>query len=240
MDKKARVFVSHSSKDKPFVRKLVAALEKHHLNVWFDEAEIKVGDSIVTRISEGLDSAYLIVVLSKASVESPWVREEMNAALMDQISGKGGVVLPVLIEPCDIPPLLRSRLYADFTGDFDLGLKKLLAVFEQESEPPAEVTAAATRSFAPPCSDVLAALRLADLRRRMTARMSRPDVAALWFDLFTKSLDDDMPNRPVGDCVIELIVRSQQRSTLRDLFEAVCANRKDLANPYRNQPAQRR
>jgi hypothetical protein len=231
MEKKARVFVSHSSNDKPFVRKLVGALKEHDLNVWFDEAEIKVGDSIVARISEGLDSAYLIVVLSKASVASPWVQAEMNAALMDQISGKGGAVLPVLIEPCDLPPLLRDRLYADFTTDFDTGLKKLLAVFEQESEPPAEVTAAATRSFAPSCSEVLAALRLADLRRRMTVRMGRSEVAALWFDLFSKSLDDDMPNRPVGDCVIELIVRAQQRNLLHDLFAGVCTDRADLANP---------
>lgn len=231
MEKKARVFVSHSSKDKPFVRKLVEALKEHDLNVWFDEAEIKVGDSIVTRISEGLDSAYLIVVLSKTSVASPWVQAEMNAGLMEQISGRGGVVLPVLIEPCDLPPLLRDRLYADFTTGFDAGMKKLLAVFEQENEPPADVTAAATRSFAPSCTETLAALRLADLRRRMTARMSRSDVADIWFDLFTKSLDDDMPTRPVGDCVIELIVRSQQRSILSDLFEAVCANRNDLANP---------
>jgi hypothetical protein len=230
MEKKARVFVSHSSKDKPFVRKLVEALKEHDLNVWFDEAEIKVGDSIVTRISEGLDSAYLIVVLSKASVESPWVREEMNAALMDEISGKGGVVLPVLMEPCEIPPLLRSRLYADFTGDFDLGLKKLLAVFEQENEPPADVTAAATRSFAPSCTEALAALRLADLRRRMTARMSRSEVGILWFDLFEVKMDDEMPGRPIGDCVIDLIDRARKRNKLRDLFDSVCTDRQDLAD----------
>ena len=87
---KARVFISHASQDKPFVRKLVQELEKHHLDVWFDEQEIKVGDSIVAKVSGGLkDSDYLVVVLSKASVASRWVQEELNAALMDQISGKG-------------------------------------------------------------------------------------------------------------------------------------------------------
>jgi hypothetical protein len=45
-DSKARVFVSHSSKDKPFVRKLVEALNKHLLDIWVDEHEIKVGDSL--------------------------------------------------------------------------------------------------------------------------------------------------------------------------------------------------
>jgi TIR domain len=45
---------SFCSKDKPFVRKLVEALKKHLLNVWVDEHEIKVGDSLVGKISEAL------------------------------------------------------------------------------------------------------------------------------------------------------------------------------------------
>jgi hypothetical protein len=108
IDSKARVFVSHSSKDKPFVRKLVEELKKRPLNIWLDETELKVGDSIVSKISEGLtETDYLVVVLSKASVSSQWVQEELNAALASQLAGKG-VVLPVLIEDCDVPVLLKD------------------------------------------------------------------------------------------------------------------------------------
>jgi TIR domain-containing protein len=109
--------------DKPFVRKLIEALNKHLLNVWVDEHEIKVGDSLVGKISEALkDAEYLVIVLSQASVSSRWVEQGLNAALANQISGKG-VVLPVLIEDCEIPMLLRGRLYADFGSDFNLGLQ---------------------------------------------------------------------------------------------------------------------
>src|SRR6516162_9728741 len=125
----SKIFVSHSSKDKPFVRKLVEALKKHLLNVWVDEAGLKVGDSLVGKISQALkDADYLVIVLSQASVSSRWVEQELNAALTNQISGKG-IVLPVLLEDCELPMLLRDRLYADFRTDFNVGLQTLLAGF---------------------------------------------------------------------------------------------------------------
>jgi hypothetical protein len=235
----ARVFISHSSKDKPFVRKLVAALKKHQLNVWFDEQEIKVGDSIVSSISGGLkDSDYLVAVLSKASVASPWVRTELSSALMDQISNQGTAVLPVLIEDCDIPTLLRDRLYADFRHDFKAGLAKLLAVLKQEGETAADLGASTTTTTtttlppgAVPCTPTLAALPLGELRRRITKRMGRSEVAAIWFDLFQSKMDDDMANRPLVDCVIELLDRANKRTKLDEVIAGICADRSDLAIP---------
>jgi hypothetical protein len=233
----SRVFISHSSKDKPFVRKLVTELKKHQLNVWFDEQEINVGDSIVSRISGGLrDADYLVVVLSESSVASPWVQAELNSALMDQISGQGTAVLPVLIENCDIPPLLRDRLYADFRKDFTTGFAKLLSVLEQEGETAAELgvttTTTTTRPLgATPCAPTLAALSLGELRRRITKRMGRSEVAAIWFDLFQTKMEDDMAQRPLVDCVIELLDRANKRAKLSDVIVGVCADRSDLANP---------
>jgi hypothetical protein len=233
----SRVFISHSSQDKPFVRRLVQELERHHLRVWFDEQEIGVGDSIVTRISDGLkDSDYFMVVLSKASVASPWVQEEINSALMDQVSGKGTAVLPVLIEECEIPPLLRSRLYADFRQSFEVGIGSLLRVLEQEGESAKDVArrtgpVLGRKSMAPPCSATLSQLPLADLRRRITKRMDRVEVGAIWYDAFGKKMDDDMANRPLVDCVIELLDRAKNRNKLPDIIDGVCADRPDLANP---------
>jgi glycosyltransferase involved in cell wall biosynthesis/tetratricopeptide (TPR) repeat protein len=230
-DSKARVFVSHSSQDKAFVRKLVDELNRHDLKVWFDEREIKVGDSIVEGISRGLrDSEYLMVVLSKSSVSSRWVREELNTTLTDQLSGKGGVVLPVLIEDCEIPPLLKGRLYADFRGDFDTAVDKLLDVLGQEGESTADFTEARPIKAAPR-STMLATIPLADLRRRMTKRMSRSEVAAIWYDVLGRKMEDDMANRPLVDCVIDLIEQAKSRSRLSSLIDGIYADRPDLADP---------
>ena len=235
----ARVFISHASQDKRFVRKLVAELKKHRLNVWLDEQEIQIGDSIVSKISGGLrDSDYLVAVLSKASVASPWVQAELNSALMDQISNKGTAVLPVLIEDCDVPALLRDRLYADFRGNFEAGLAKLLAVLKQEGETAADLgattTATTTTTLPPsavPCVPTLVALPLGELRRRITKRMGRSEVAAIWFDLFHSKMDDDMANRPLVDCVIELLDRANKRTKLDEVITGICADRSDVANP---------
>jgi len=73
-DSKARVFVSHSCNDQRFARRLTEELKRHNLNVWLDEMELEVGDSIVAEVSQGLNNAdYLVAVLSKASVASRWV-----------------------------------------------------------------------------------------------------------------------------------------------------------------------
>ncbi len=49
------VFLSHSAKDKAVVRPLAERLRKDGLKVWFDDWEIKPGDSIPAKIEEGLE-----------------------------------------------------------------------------------------------------------------------------------------------------------------------------------------
>jgi hypothetical protein len=233
MTNKRRVFVSHSSIDKVFVRRLVTELEAHNLQVWFDEHSMGVGDSIVQGISHGLMEAdYFIVVLSENSVRSVWVKNELNAALMEEASKKGIVVLPVLIDNCKIPALLSDRIYADFRKDFELGLQALLRVFIQESSTAMSVEPLHKSMFAASdCKMQLSGLRLADLRRRMSNRMSRGEIATVWFDVLESSMDNDMFGRTSTDCIIELLDRAKNRNKLADVIESVCADRSDLGNP---------
>lgn len=130
-----KVFVSHSSMDKPFVDRLVADLAAREVPVWYDKLDMKVGDSVTGRINEGLaGSKYFLVILSKSSVESRWVKEELNSALMQQVARGGTFLLPVLLEDCDIPPLLQHRRYADFRSDYECGLSELLGVWGKDRE----------------------------------------------------------------------------------------------------------
>jgi hypothetical protein len=203
-----------SSKDKPFVRKLVEELRKRPLNVWVDETELQVGDSIVAGVSDGLKNAdYLVAVLSKASIGSRWVQAELNATLMEEFSGKGGAVLPVLIEDCELPTLLKDRVYADFRYDFNTGLRKLLAVFEQEGESAANATPKVATK-AETCSQKLSAVTLADLRRRITERMDRGEVGALWFAVLGTVMENDTAGKQLSECVISLLDKGKSRNKL--------------------------
>lgn len=126
--KAARLFISYSSKDEPFADWLAERLDDAGFPVWYARWEIRVGDSIVQRIHDGLQAAdFLVVVLSPAAVASPWVREELNAGLMRSIEQRGAHVLPVLIAACDIPPLLAHRKYADCRVDREKGFREIVA-----------------------------------------------------------------------------------------------------------------
>jgi TIR domain len=126
------LFICHASEDKPFVDRLVHALDSQALHVWYDKREILVGDSIVGRVNQALETVrFVLAVLSPCSVTKPWVVRELNSSLMRQIDRKQVIVLPALIANCDLPPLIADLKYADFRMSFDRGLEELLAGMRQ-------------------------------------------------------------------------------------------------------------
>lgn len=121
------VFLSHSSKDKPFIRQLAADLSKENILVWLDEQQINVGDSINDKVSQGLaESDYFILAMSDNSVESEWVKRELNSALISEIEAKKVKILPIKLSDCDLPQLIKDKKYADFTKSYKAGLTELI------------------------------------------------------------------------------------------------------------------
>ncbi len=121
------IFISYSHTDKKIVNKLAAHLAKHNANIWVDTWELSVGDSILIKVQEAIqESSALLVILSKASVESEWCKKELSAGLMRELEEKRVVVLPVLVEDCEIPVFLREKMYADLRTDFKRGLHSIL------------------------------------------------------------------------------------------------------------------
>lgn len=123
------VFLSHNHGDKGFVRKLARDLENHGVRHWLDEAEMKIGDSLIQKIREGIDSVdFFAVILSPNSVEAPWVVNELDVAMNHQINGKPIKVLPILLKECEPPGFLVGKLYGDFQDEdqYAESLKKLI------------------------------------------------------------------------------------------------------------------
>lgn len=110
------IFLSHNTGDKDFVRKLNLDLEAHGIRTWIDEAEIKVGESLIEKIRSGIDEMeYLAVILSPASVASEWVRREVDVAMNQEIYNRRVKVLPLLFKRCELPGFLLGKKYADFS-----------------------------------------------------------------------------------------------------------------------------
>jgi hypothetical protein len=124
------VFISHNSADKVFARRLASDLSAAGARVWIDEAEIKVGDSLIERIRKGIDTMdYIAVVLTPTSVSSEWVRKELDIAMNREIEEKRVTVLPLLVHDCELPSFLKGKKYADFRQEhrYRAGLADLCA-----------------------------------------------------------------------------------------------------------------
>ncbi|WP_404821965.1 toll/interleukin-1 receptor domain-containing protein [Oerskovia merdavium] len=65
------------------------------------------------------------MLMSKASMESGWVEAEWMARYWDEVSDRKVRIIPVLLEDCGIPTLLRGKKYADFRSDYSLGIEEV-------------------------------------------------------------------------------------------------------------------
>lgn len=90
------VFISHASEDKDeVVRPLAVALQSEGLKVWYDEFELKIGDSLRRKIDKGLaNSRFGIVVLSKDFIRKGWTNYELDGIITKSVSGEQ-IVLPI-------------------------------------------------------------------------------------------------------------------------------------------------
>lgn len=132
-----KLFISHSHNDREFAERLARDLMAQGQDVWFDKWEIQPGDSIVSRIfEEGLSQASaFLILLSKESVRSKWVREELNIATIRRIEDLTRVI-PILKEDVEIPNALRALHWVDMRSDFLNGVRAILNVLNGVSDKP--------------------------------------------------------------------------------------------------------
>jgi hypothetical protein len=108
-----RAFLSHASEDKPdFVEPLARQLAELGVSPWLDIWEIRPGDSLVNKLfDEGLDTVgVVIVVVSPSSAAKPWVREELDAAVVRRITGSVRLI-PVRLDDAPMPSPLRHLVW---------------------------------------------------------------------------------------------------------------------------------
>ena len=91
------VFICHASEDKDeFVRPLAERLRECHIEVWYDEFSLKVGDSIRRAIDLGLSkSRFGIVILSKNFFAKQWPQWELDGLVQRQNAAKTNIILPI-------------------------------------------------------------------------------------------------------------------------------------------------
>jgi len=96
----ASIFISHATKDDAFVKDLRQALEGQGLQVWVDSRNLRGGNKLASAINKAIEQArQVIVVLSPNTVNSPWVRKEIQKALKveKKRNDDGYRVIPLLL-----------------------------------------------------------------------------------------------------------------------------------------------
>ncbi len=112
-------FLSYSRSDEDFALRLAKDLQSRGVEMWVDRFNIRPSehwDRAIERAIRGCRT--VIAVLSPRSVASENVADEISLAI-----DAGKPIIPVVIEPCDLPLRLTRRHLIDATGSYDLALK---------------------------------------------------------------------------------------------------------------------
>jgi hypothetical protein len=130
-------FLSHSTVDRNTAYRLATDLRAAGIDVWYAEWELRAGDSLRRKIDEGIDRAtHFIVLLTSASLKSEWVQTELDAGLVNRISGKCRLI-PVLfgVSNEEVPATLRGVVWVPLQP-YDDGLRRLIEVCHDVSRKP--------------------------------------------------------------------------------------------------------
>lgn len=94
-----RIFLSHSSRNKPLIREVKRYLPEHIYN-WIDEKDLLIGDDLEKTLKETIETAsdFVVIFIDSFSVNSPWVKKELSWALSREEELKRVFVLPVVLE----------------------------------------------------------------------------------------------------------------------------------------------
>jgi hypothetical protein len=111
------VFISYNKADKEVARNIGLFLAAETINVWFDEWEISAGDSIIDQINTGLGYyTHFLILWSKNSSTSKWVRRELSSILTKAIESGTPKVIPILLDDTVLPQLLVDQGYVIYHG----------------------------------------------------------------------------------------------------------------------------
>ncbi|MFC4531544.1 toll/interleukin-1 receptor domain-containing protein [Sphaerisporangium dianthi] len=112
-DRPYQLFISYAHEERKFVVALAAWLAQvADVRIWWDEDRLPVASSVSYSLPEAMGQARgIIIVVSRASVRSGWVREECAAAIGQRAADPAFRILAVKIDDVEIPKPLETTVY---------------------------------------------------------------------------------------------------------------------------------
>jgi hypothetical protein len=133
-----RVFISHSTKDRSFVRRLLEILRQEGICYWYSETDIPAGADWHDEIGRALKACdRFLIILSPNAVGSVWVKRELRYALRRY--RQDNRIVPVLYRDCKLERLswvLPDFQYIDCRKGLKTERERLLQALRRCSRTP--------------------------------------------------------------------------------------------------------
>jgi TIR domain len=137
VDQERDIFICHRSVDKATVRPLAQALVAHGVTVWFDEAEIGWGESVIDKMSRGvLNARFVVVCIGPTFRTGNFAKYELELAMQDEIRFGINKVLPLLLTDSDAAtdavldqvPSVRAKSYRTLASGVETIVSELVSI----------------------------------------------------------------------------------------------------------------
>jgi hypothetical protein len=113
-------FLSYSSQDDAFVRRLYSGLQSRGVRCWFAPEDLPIGVKIRPAIDrEIIGRDRFVIVLSANSIDSPWVENEVETAFERAYKQKSPFLIPIRLD--DSVMTTQQPWAADLRRNFNIG-----------------------------------------------------------------------------------------------------------------------
>jgi hypothetical protein len=95
-------FISYSTKDEEFAKRLHSKMRDNNLRVWFAPEDMKSGQKIHEQIDQAIRiHDKLVLILSEESIQSPWVETEIRKARKAELRDNRRKLFPIRLMDFD-------------------------------------------------------------------------------------------------------------------------------------------
>jgi hypothetical protein len=126
---KPDIFISHSSRDKAAALRLATTLNFCAIDVWLDDWELEVGQSLPAEIAKAMDeSRFIAILITENYNKSVWTKTEYKKALAREQKEQRPVMLPLIMGEAEIPDFLEDKIYIDLREEYFSAIVKLVGM----------------------------------------------------------------------------------------------------------------
>lgn len=132
---KPDIFISHSSRDKNAALNLATTLNFCSIDVWLDDWELEVGQSLTDEIAKAMeDSRYIVILITENYNKTVWTKTEYKKAVSREQKENRTVMLPLIVGEAQIPDFLEDKLYIDLRDEYFSGITNLVGMIRELSK----------------------------------------------------------------------------------------------------------